>query len=117
MDALTRAKTEIAEKMQELGTVFQREQAERKRATIQQIVSGGWKEFAAHMYNPWTPSILSTDDACRILSLGIKRETQKRGHWSYDANRYSGLKNRLIIARYFRRFGYQLWMKGRCNVA
>lgn len=117
MNALTRAQTQIADTMKTLGAAMQREQAARKRETIQSITRGGWAEFANRMQNPWTPAIYSTDDACRILSFGLKREAKKRGHWSYDPNQYLGLKSRLILARYFRRFGYQLWMKGRCNVA
>lgn len=117
MDALTRAKNQIAEKMKTLGVAMQRKQAARKRETIQLVIRGGWGAFAHQMQNPWTPAIYSTDDACRILSLGLRREVQKRGHWSYDSSRYLGLKTRLIIARYFRRFGYQVWMKGRSNVA
>lgn len=61
--------------------------------------------------DPYLGMFYSTDDGCRKLAAAIARERSKRArhHWSFDPNRLIGLKQRLIIMRYFRRYGKYIW--------
>lgn len=70
------------------------------------------KLFWRHRYFRDLPGavVLSTDEAVTEIRREIAREQRRRGHWSHKPGRIPNLKEALVFARFFRRFGKRVWL-------
>ena len=57
--------------------------------------------------------LLTTDEAIEFWSNEAEnqRVLREAGHWRYDAAKLRIAAERVVIARYFRRFGAHLWQR------
>lgn len=57
--------------------------------------------------------LLSTDEAIEFWTNEAEnqRVLREAGHWRYDAAKLRIAAERVVIARYFRRFGARLWQR------
>lgn len=55
--------------------------------------------------------VLSTDEAVAELRAEIARERRRKGHWSHKPERIQTMREAMVFARYFRRFGQRVWMR------
>lgn len=57
--------------------------------------------------------LLSTDEAIEFWTIEAEnqRVLREAGHWRYDAAKLRIAAERVVIARYFRRFGARLWQR------
>ncbi|MDI6026758.1 hypothetical protein QBK99_11205 [Corticibacterium sp. UT-5YL-CI-8] len=59
--------------------------------------------------------LLSTDEAIQFFS-GVQAAQQKlrrEGHWRFDPAKLNMASERIIVSRYFRRFGSRVWSRSR----
>lgn len=57
--------------------------------------------------------LLSTDEAIEFWSNEAEnqRVLREAGHWRYDAGKLRVAAERVVMGRYFRRFGARLWQR------
>lgn len=72
-------------------------------------------DYLADIGWPFVGTFLSTDEAARVLTTKLRHERMRgqRKHWSYDPNRLIALQERVVAARYMRRFAKRLWLDER----
>lgn len=78
-------------------------------ATLKRDPQQFWGYVNLFRVNP----VLSTDEAIRYWSE--RRDEQialrKRGDWKADAGEFRMAAERVVVSRYFRRFGARLWQR------
>ena len=83
----------------------------RVRKMVRDLKRDGYWSVMSAVKSPWNRSCLSIDEACMMLRNLLALERAKKGSVYFDAGRLVALRQRYVIARFFRRFGRTIWTR------
>lgn len=109
MNAMTRTQRMIIGSLAMTNIRYLNAERVHVRKQVRDLKRDGYWSVMTAVKSPWNGSFLSIDEACHALRNLLTLERAKRGHWSYDTGRYVAMRQRYVIARYFRRFGRTIW--------
>lgn len=98
-------------------TSFRKLAKKSRRNCVERFKAKTPNDYLADIGFPFVGAFLSTDEAARVLTTKLRHERMRgqRKHWSYDPNRLIALQERVVAARYMRRFAKRLWLGERAS--